>query len=101
MVQKINETDFQKENTGLVLVDFYADWCGPCKMLGPILDDVSEKLTFVKFLKVDVDKNRKLASQYGVQSIPTVILFKNGMLVDKRVGFMAKDAVVKWLEAHK
>lgn len=76
---------------GVVLVDFFATWCGPCKMLAPVLEDLSKtyegKATIVK---VDVDKEQELAGQYGVMSIPTMILFKNGEAVKQVVGFQPK-----------
>ena len=68
-----------------VLVDFYANWCGPCKMLGPVLEKVSDE---VKVLKVNVDENQELAREYGVMSIPCVILFDNGKEIKRSVGFM-------------
>ena len=75
-------------NDEFVLVDFYANWCGPCKMLSPVLEEL-ENSRGVKVVKVDVDKNEEVARNYGVMSIPTLIMFKNGELVDKKVGYMS------------
>ncbi len=76
---------------GIVFVDFFAEWCGPCKMTGPIIDELSEKNKNVKFVKVDVDKNPELASQYQVFSIPTFVLFKEGKTVSQFVGAHSKE----------
>ena len=76
---------------GVVFVDFYADWCGPCKMTGPIIDQLAEEIKNVKFVKVNVDKNPDLASQYQVFSIPTFVLFKEGKVVSQFVGAHSKE----------
>ncbi len=86
-----------KENS-LVLVDFYASWCAPCKMQSPILAEFSEETSGkVKIIKVDVDQNPELASQFGVLSIPTLILFKAGELKEKTVGLSAKATLSEML----
>ena len=77
-----------------ILVDFYANWCGPCKMLSPILEKVSID---IKVIKVDVDKFEKLSREYGIMSIPTVILFKNGEEVKRNIGFMSQEQVEKFI----
>ncbi len=77
-----------------ILVDFYANWCGPCKMLSPILEKVSSD---IKVIKVDVDKFEKLSREYGIMSIPTVILFKNGEEVKRNIGFMSQEQVEKFI----
>ncbi|MFA6305661.1 MAG: thioredoxin [Candidatus Gracilibacteria bacterium] len=77
-----------------VLVDFFAQWCGPCKMMGPIIEELAKEYEGSwKIGKCDIDENHELAEQYGVQSIPTILFFKNGQIVDKSVGFQAKDAL--------
>ncbi len=84
---------------GTVLVDFYAEWCGPCKMLGPILEELSEERSDVKIVKVNTDEHEDLAVKYGVMSIPNLKLFKNGTLVDSRIGFLTKDALEDWIKS--
>ena len=81
-----------------VFVDFYADWCGPCKMVGPVLEEISKDYADIKFVKVNVDDNPEIAQQYGIMSIPTMIGFKNGKKVASSLGFMPREeleAVVK------
>ncbi len=96
MTKIINGEEFKKEvlaSKENVLVDFYADWCGPCKMLSPIIDKVSEENTDVKFVKVNVDANPDLAEKYEVMSIPTLIVIKNGETVNRSVGLVDKTAI--------
>jgi len=82
-----------------VLVDFYAQWCGPCKMAAPIIDELADQYQGkAVIVKVDVDENQALAGQYGVMSIPTVVIFKNGQEVNKQVGFAGKDGYIKLIE---
>ena len=83
-----------------VLVDFWAEWCGPCKMLSPVLDELAGELgEKVKSAKVNVDDNRELAMQYGVKSIPMLLFFKDGEIKDKVVGLMPKDTLAQKLNA--
>ena len=79
------------KNKGIVLVDFYAQWCGPCKMTGPIIEQLAEEVNNVKFVKVDVDQNQELSSQYQVFSIPTFLIFKDGQVVNQFVGALGKE----------
>ena len=82
---------------GLVLVDFFATWCGPCKMLSPVLEEVSEENSNVTIVKVDVDEAGALAAQYGIQAVPTLILFKNGERVDVRMGYQNKNQFLAFI----
>lgn len=93
MVKMINQNDFDAEvmqAKGLVVVDMYADWCGPCKMMAPVMDSLSEDYDDVKFVKVNVDNNPELAAKFGVQSIPNFVFIKDGQKVDQVVG--ARDS---------
>ena len=81
-----------------VLIDFWATWCGPCRMLSPIVDEVAEETDSVKVCKVNVDEEPDLTMQYNVSSIPTLMVFKNGQLVNKAVGYREKDEILKMLK---
>lgn len=84
-----------------VLVDFHADWCGPCKMLAPILKDVKSSLgDDIKIVKIDVDKNQELAGKYQVRGVPTLILFKNGQQVWRQSGVVQKNEIIRVIESH-
>ena len=81
-----------------VLVDFWAEWCGPCKMLGPILEEISKELKDkLQIVKVNLDENQDLAMKYSIRSIPTLLLFKDGQLIDTKVGLLPKSDLVEWL----
>jgi thioredoxin 1 len=88
------------ESGGTVLVDFWAPWCGPCKMIAPILDELSQEVGS-KIAKVNVDDNPESAARFGVMSIPTLIVFKDGQPVDKVVGVQSKDALKNLLARHQ
>ncbi len=87
------------ESKGVVLVDFWASWCGPCKMLGPILEELSEEVD-VKITKINVDDYPGIAGEYGIRSIPTMIIFKDGEKVDQLIGLMQKGNLKEKLEAY-
>lgn len=97
MVNKINEQEFkQKVNVEKkVIVDCYADWCGPCKMLAPIMDEVSENNQQYDFYKLNVDEANEIPRKYGIMSIPTILIFENGNLKEQIVGFRTKDELEK------
>ena len=83
-----------------VLVDFWAEWCGPCKSLGPILEEISNDLkSKLKVAKVNLDENQDLAMKYSIRSIPTLLLFKGGELIDTKVGLLPKSDLVGWLDS--
>lgn len=81
-----------------VLVDFWASWCGPCQMLAPIIEELDEELTDVLVAKVDVDQEQSLAMDYKVASIPTLLLFKNGEVAERMIGFHDKDEITELLK---
>lgn len=86
---------------GIVLVDFFATWCGPCKMQSPIIDSLKEERSDIKIIKVDVDKEEDVARTYGIMSIPTLMLFKDGKEVAKNVGFMPKEVLTNWINENR
>ena len=90
-----NENFDELIKEGKVLVDFYAEWCGPCKMLGPVIEEVSNEVSDVKIIKVNVDEHSNIAQQYGVMSIPTLILFDNGSIIKQNVGFIPKENIIE------
>ncbi len=84
-----------------VLINFFADWCGPCKMLAPILTQVKSDLgDKIKVIKIDVDKNQSLAAKYQVKGVPTMLLFKNGKQVWRQSGVLQKNDIIKVIEPH-
>ena len=93
-----NKEEFDNDiKQGLVLVDFFATWCGPCKMLSPVLEEVSEENKDLLVLKIDVDEVGELAARYGIQAIPTLMLFKNGQLISTRMGYQNKNQLVAFI----
>jgi len=98
----LNKESFQdliKE--GLVLIGFYADWCGPCKMLSPVLESLVEEREDFKIIKINVDKHPKLNQQFGIMSVPTLLLFKDGEVVETKQGFQTKEMLLKWINNYK
>ncbi len=101
---QINETNFTQEvvsKKGLVLADFWAVWCGPCRILGPIIEEVAGELKDVLVAKVNVDENPALANQFGIRSIPTVILFKDGKPVEQSVGVRSKEDFIAMINRYR
>lgn len=89
-------------NKGLSIVNFWAPWCGPCQMFAPVLEVYdSKRRDDVRILKVNVDENAEIASFFGVMSLPTTILFKDGKPINKKIGFMSEDALAGWMSANK
>lgn len=104
MVQEINADNFEKEvvkNDKLTIVDFFADWCGPCRNLSPIIDEIEQELSDkVKFTKINIDDNIPLAQDYQISGIPTLLVFKDGELVERMVGLMPKNSIITNIEKH-
>lgn len=102
MVKKISQEEFEQvKNDDIAVIDFSAEWCGPCKMLAPVMEDVSEELgDSVSFYNIDVDQNMDIAQQYRIVSIPALLVLKKGEKVDMQVGFQPKDGVVEFIKKH-
>ena len=100
----ITDSNFDEEikNSEVpILVDFWAEWCGPCKQIGPILEDIGEaKKDKLKILKLNVDENPQIPQKFGVRGIPTLMLFKDGKLVDTKVGSLPKNMLESWLDPN-
>ncbi|WP_077214177.1 thioredoxin [Bacillus dakarensis] len=101
-ITNVTDQTFQTETSaGLVLADFWAPWCGPCKMIAPVLEELDAEMgDKVKIVKLDVDENQETAAKFGVMSIPTLLVIKDGEVVDKVVGFQPKEALEERLNSH-
>lgn len=102
MVKKISEKEYEKmDKSGIMLIDFSATWCGPCRMLAPVLEEVSgEYEGKMAFYSVDVDENPGLAGEFSVQSIPALAILKDGKLAEMQVGFQPKESLEGWIGRH-
>lgn len=95
----VNEKEFDEIiKSGLTLADFYADWCGPCKMLSPIIEELDNEYADITFIKVNCDDNIALADRYGILSIPAVFLFKDGQVLGSILGYRAKEDMRKFID---
>lgn len=97
----LNKDNFRNEvldQSGYVLVDFWASWCGPCKMVAPILHEIAEENADIKVGKVDVDSETDLAQEYRIYSIPTLLLFKDGKIVNRQIGYMPKNQIIQMFQ---
>ncbi|OAS84879.1 MULTISPECIES: thioredoxin [Metabacillus] len=101
-ITNVTDQTFSNEtNEGVVLVDFWAPWCGPCKMIAPVLEELDSDMgDKVKIVKVDVDENQETAGKFGVMSIPTLLVLKDGEVVDKAVGYQPKEALAEVINKH-
>jgi len=98
-VKEITDNTFTDEtSTGIVVIDFWAEWCGPCRMLSPILEDLSKEMTNVQFKKINVDENPIVAGSLGITAIPTVIIYKDGRPVERIVGLLPKEHIKKIIQ---
>ncbi len=104
MVQEINKDVFDIEvlnNDSLTVVDFFANWCGPCRKLSPVLEEIERELgNKVKFAKIDTDENLEAAKTYQISGLPTLLVFKNGEVVERMVGLMPKSSIITNIEKH-
>ena len=102
MLKHANESNFNEmTGKGLVLVDFFATWCGPCKMLGPVLEDMASDRDSIDIVKVDIDESMNLARQYGIMSVPTLVLFKDVQVVAQTSGFQPKESIQQFIDNNK
>ncbi len=98
-IVELNDDNFVENiSTGVVLVDFFATWCGPCKMIEPFISQVAKKMSDVKIFKVDVDKAVEIKEKYNIMSVPTLILFKDGQMIDVKMGFMDKSQIIEMIK---
>jgi len=101
-IEVLNSKNFESAiSKGAVVVDFYADWCGPCKIMAPVFEKVASKMSGVKFAKLNVDGSQDIAQRFGVMSIPTTIAFKNGQAVDMKVGALNENEIIKLADRAK
>lgn len=104
MSQALTDEQFEEKvekSSGLVLVDFWAEWCGPCRQLGPILETIDDDMPELKVYKMNVDDAPETPSRFGIRSIPTMFLFKDGKQVDVKVGLNTESDIKSWIEAYK
>ena len=101
MVEAINDQNFEEEtNNGVALIDFWATWCGPCKMQSPVIEQLAEERQDVKFYKMDVDQNQNTAKNLGIMAIPTLIIKKDGNIVDRITGYTPKEKLNQILDQY-
>lgn len=101
MVLKITKENFDKEvlnAEGKVLVDFWAEWCGPCMLLSPLIDEIAEEVADVKFCKVNCDDSRDLALEFGINAIPTILVFENGEIINQSIGLVEKEDILNMIK---
>lgn len=101
-MKKVDEKEFKEIIAkGVTLADFFADWCGPCRMLAPVLEEISEEVEDVNFVKVNVDDNNELAKEYDIHSIPTLIIFKDGVVKETILGYQTKENLIEFINKNK
>lgn len=103
MILDVTDATFQQEvveSSGVVLVDFWAEWCGPCKMLAPILESLSTTIPGLKIVKVNIDQSPQTPTQFGVRSVPTLILFKDGQPASTKIGALPQRNLEEWIKGY-
>lgn len=101
MIKYLEKENFDDEIAkGRILVDFYATWCGPCQMISPVLEEISVENSDFEIVKVDVDKNHELARNYKIMAVPTMMIFKNGEVVDKIEGLVSKEVIINKMKNY-
>ena len=101
-VTNLTSSNFDESiSQGVVLVDFYADWCGPCQMLSPIIDEIANEMTDIKFYRVDTDVEEQLSTRYRIMYFPTLVIFKDGEKVDESIGLISKDELINFINNNK
>ncbi len=103
MVEILNNEDFESKvlnSEEVVLVDFFATWCPPCQMLTPVLEKISESRAGYNIIKVNVDNNQSLAIDYGVEAVPTMVIFKKGKVVDKLIGYIEEEKIIETMSKY-
>ena len=103
MIIHVTKDNFKEvvENNKVVLIDFYATWCGPCRMLGPVLESIASNRDGVEVMKINVDQNEELARSLGIMSIPTLLFYHKGQMLGRTMGFMNEDTLNHWIEELK
>jgi thioredoxin 1 len=100
--KKVSDSQFDAEvlnSSGPVLVDFWAEWCGPCKQLGPVIDEIAGERSDLKVTKVNIDESPEAPQKYGVRGIPTMMIFKDGKVIGTKVGALPKSKVIEWINS--
>lgn len=103
MLKHVNNNDFKEmvlENKKPILVDFFATWCPPCKMLSPVLEEIATKNETFDIAKINIDENQELAIKYGIEVVPTMLIFKNGIQMDKVSGFMDEEKILNLMSQY-